>query len=330
MATELDNFVKSHPEIHHYTNFEGLKGIFATRTLWATNYLYLNDSTETKILKAHIERVLSKRLLSIAEQAWASKLDARARKFLELCSDPAEFAYVHAGGLIDALHEETITNRSAYVSSFCSHHSDKKYDQLNGILSQWRAYAKNGGYCIVFDTKQFANLLRREAAVHYWNFITFEEVTYAEEDDAIEKRFEALISACEDLVKNLLFFNKPFGVTKSDVGKYLQGASLLKHPGFKEEREVRIVAIPAEKSDVDNATKLYGDVPHRRYKKVHTRNNGSQDITYLKLFDSIDEELPIRRVIVGPSNQQGNYHRRVIDLLGDRVNVTKSSIPFTG
>lgn len=330
MATELDKFVESHPEIHHYTSFEGLKGIIETRTLWATNYLYLNDSTETKILMAHIERSLSKRLLSIAERAWVSELDARARNFLELCCDPSEFAYVHAGGLIDALHELAIENRGAYVTSFCSHHADKKYDQTNGILSQWRAYANNGGCCIVFDSKQFANLLRRESTVHYWNFITFEEVTYAEEDDAIEKQFDALISAGEYLVKNLLFFNKPVGFTTSDVVKYLQGASLLKHPGFKEEREVRIVAIPGEKSDVDNARKIYGGVPHRRYKKVHTRNDGSQDIPYLKLFDNIGEELPIKRVIVGPSSQQGVHHRRVIDLLGDRVNVTISSIPFTG
>lgn len=328
MATELDNFVESHPELHHYTSFEGLKGIFETRTLWATHYLYLNDSTETKVLMAHVERGLFKRLRVIAERAWVSNLDSRARGFLELCCDPAEFAYVHAGGLVDALHDLAIESRGAYVTSFCSHHADKKYEQTNGLLSQWRAYALNGGCCIVFDTKKLADLLRREAAVHYWNFITFEEVTYAEDDDAIEKRFDALISAGEDLVSNILFYNRQDGFKKEDFGKFLQGACLLKHPGFKEEREVRGVTIPSAQNDVNNARKIYSVVPQRRYKKIHTRTDGLRDIPYLKLFDILREDLPIKRVIVGPSSQQQEHYRRVIDLLGDRVNVTVSSIPF--
>lgn len=330
MATELDDFVASHPELHHYTSFDGLKGIFESRTLWATHYLHVNDSTETKVLAAHLERALSKRLGVLAERAWVSNLDARARSFLELCSDPSEFAYVHAGALVDALHALAVDSRGAYITSFCSHHADKDYEKMHGLLSQWRAYGRNGGYCIVFDTKGLAELLRREASLHYWNFITFEEVSYAEDDDAVDKRFETLISAGEALVSNILFRGKDDGFKVEDFGAFVRGASLLKHPGFKEEREVRVVAMPSSQSDVADVRKIHSAVPQRLYKTTHARSDGTRDIPYLALFDNLHEDLPMKRVIVGPSSQQQAHHRRVLDLLGDRVNVTVSATPFIG
>jgi hypothetical protein len=40
------DFACGHPELHHYTNFDGLSGIYASRTLWAVNYRHLNDTRE--------------------------------------------------------------------------------------------------------------------------------------------------------------------------------------------------------------------------------------------------------------------------------------------
>ena len=45
------DFPRVHPELHHYTTYDGLKGIFETRTLWATHYSHLNDSSELRVLE---------------------------------------------------------------------------------------------------------------------------------------------------------------------------------------------------------------------------------------------------------------------------------------
>jgi hypothetical protein len=37
------HFIATHPELHHYTTFQGLKGIVETNTIWATHYCDLND-----------------------------------------------------------------------------------------------------------------------------------------------------------------------------------------------------------------------------------------------------------------------------------------------
>jgi hypothetical protein len=45
-------FLESHPELHHYTSFCGLKGVVESRSLWATHYRHLNDSSEVTLLEA--------------------------------------------------------------------------------------------------------------------------------------------------------------------------------------------------------------------------------------------------------------------------------------
>ena len=40
-----------HPELLHYTNIGGLKGIIKSNSIWATHYLFLNDTQEMLCLK---------------------------------------------------------------------------------------------------------------------------------------------------------------------------------------------------------------------------------------------------------------------------------------
>jgi hypothetical protein len=330
MATELDDFIVTHPELHHYTTLNGLKGIFESRTLLATHYSCLNDTTEMKVLASHLERCLSKRVRALAQRVWSAQLSPRARHFLEYCNDPAEFAYVHAGALIDALQDLAVNTKGAYITSFSSHHIDKPFERLHGLLSQWRAYGSDDGCCIVFDTRRLADLLRREASIYYWNFITFEEVVYVEDDATIDSRLEALTAAGEAVVSNLLFHGHGGGFTPKHFGDFVRAASTLKHPAFREEREVRIVAMPASEADLARIRSEYGEVPQRLYKVTHERNPGGRAIPYLKLFDSMKEELPINRVIVGPSNKQKECYSKARAVLGDQVSVTVSEIPFAG
>ena len=49
------NVSEEYPELHHYTDWNGLEGIFTSRTLWATLFSQFNDYTET----THLEELLA-------------------------------------------------------------------------------------------------------------------------------------------------------------------------------------------------------------------------------------------------------------------------------
>lgn len=54
-------FQAAHPELHHYTNAAGLKGIVSTNTIWATHFRDLNDSTEVTHLRQSFADALALR-----------------------------------------------------------------------------------------------------------------------------------------------------------------------------------------------------------------------------------------------------------------------------
>ena len=53
------DFMAVHPELYHYTNLDGLKGILSTKSLWATHFANLNDSTEVTLLEAQLSAAVA-------------------------------------------------------------------------------------------------------------------------------------------------------------------------------------------------------------------------------------------------------------------------------
>src|ERR1035437_2528169 len=51
--------VAEHPELHHYTDEQGLLGIVNSGALWATNFNDLNDSSEVVHLRERLEPELA-------------------------------------------------------------------------------------------------------------------------------------------------------------------------------------------------------------------------------------------------------------------------------
>ena len=54
MTAEEDKFFQTYPELHHYTRWGALQGIFTTNTLRATHYSCLNDLTEVDHMKEYL------------------------------------------------------------------------------------------------------------------------------------------------------------------------------------------------------------------------------------------------------------------------------------
>jgi hypothetical protein len=109
------------------------------------------------------------------------------------------------------------------------------------------------------------------------------------------------------------------------------GATLVKHHGFSEEREVRIVAIPGS-DEVQQTVQAEYPAEFRAspLKCIRRRDGGNGKRRYIALFDTLGARLPIKRLIVGPSRHQNQNVERVAALLADAVPVSVSATPFIG
>ena len=58
MIANDESFFLSYPELHHYTGWDALQGIFKCNTLWATHYKHLNDNTEIEHMKEYLVRLI--------------------------------------------------------------------------------------------------------------------------------------------------------------------------------------------------------------------------------------------------------------------------------
>jgi DUF2971 family protein len=106
------------PELlYHYTDTQGLVGIFKTNDLWATNALYSNDRTEILHSLILLNRIIGEEKKDRAQ-------------------DPATDMMLIAV-------EEFALIIEVFLVCFC----------CNGdLLSQWRAYGPAGGYALGFDS----------------------------------------------------------------------------------------------------------------------------------------------------------------------------------
>ena len=112
----------------------------------------------------------------------------------------------------------------------------------------------------------------------------------------------------------------------------------VKHVAFHEERECRIIAWLAPQSShwiTSDALRMEFEQAKETsimdQKKIHYRASGFGDIPYIKVFDASGEDLPIVRIIVGPSRNGNANLEKVRDLVGSRsIEVQLSTTPYVG
>jgi hypothetical protein len=69
---------EEHKKLYHYTNWDGVLGILTTKSLWATHYRFLNDSSEFTLFRD--------RLISLLKPAVQEECTKQGRR------DPSSFA----------------------------------------------------------------------------------------------------------------------------------------------------------------------------------------------------------------------------------------------
>lgn len=199
--------------VYHYTDSAGLLGILSSGSVWATDYRFLNDSSElayTFSLAAGIA----------ADQV--AQADGLGASFLEYVATNAR----------PEVYDET----PYYLACFSA---------VQNSLSQWRAYGGRQGFSLTFpgdiSTSRGYSAGRRQNPG-----LTLLRVIY---DEAIHRSYveallRELLSVCESPVMSR--FDSPTEALASFTPFYwaqLDRASYrFKHPDFAVEEEWRLVA----------------------------------------------------------------------------------------
>ena len=311
--------------LFHYTTAQGLIGIVRSQSLFATNSNFLNDASECQSLKTLLMPIVQDEIArTVAKLVDKKLLSPHIRDNPQILAQQAESVF---SALIGA------TNNVApyHIASFCIH-DEKEKAYRDGLLSQWRSYAR-GGFAIEFDELSIDSLVNQEHAKHLYQGILTNSVSY---DDHVGRadlpRFNGMANA---LLKELFSDSKEhleelrdiFG--SGDVGdfvhSFLEVSPFLKNDGFREEREFRIVALcnrPNRQED--------GDFREPKAVKFLARSGGDI-VPYIELFETLDEKLPIKSVIVGPHPQQ-TRQRMAVELLLEtqsvKAEIRMSEIPF--
>lgn len=322
---------QQYPELLHYTTLTGLSGILSSGCLWATDAAFLNDSSE-------ITHFFDERLKELIREDVRLSVIERAREPNNLAEILNNGGIEHVvalktNELFSMLREGTLKFNRPFVLSLSGPSNDRV--RHSGLLSQWRGYGDDGGYAIVFDSKELESILKAEVTMNHYMFAQFGDVYYHGIDPAIQP-------ATPEIIENENIVHQGVGVMlrggMADEAKMFYEAitalsCFYKHWGFWEEREVRVVVLPANQE-----VAWAGQLQARPQKEVHFRDRDGQKLPYVELFSSVRltgaiAPLPIKRVIVGPHKNREMHAesvRKALACAGYEVDVVQSEIPYIG
>lgn len=325
---------EEYPELMHYTSDAGLTGILTSGCLWATDARHLNDVQElTHFFDARL------RALSIPEIVKALR---------EIARNPAKAANIVLEGGIDhlarvqaeqscnGLREVVLNINRPFIFSLCGSHDPRVLH--NGLLSQWRGYGQGGGYALIFNSLKFEELLRLDNQAYQYQFAQWGDVYYyglEAQQPSHEEVAEAEATICAGIAAMLR--NEVIDFEGTFYHAITRLSCLFKHWGFAEEKEVRVVAIPAKPEYTEQANTA-GEIRLQKPILTHVRKDDGQSVPYIELFRHPTKitngaRLPIKRVIIGPHKDAAIRVTDVQRLLAENdydVPVVISEIPYVG
>ena len=303
-----EEFFQSYPELHHYTGWGGLQGIFTNNTMFASHYKHLNDDTEIEHMMEYF-----KQLIPIpGNRAQRRRLQSN----------------------IPDLYRKTFTRFvTPYVVSFSTHAHGTDFDRENGLLSQWfrplgslsGGYGRHG-YAIVFDTRRLDVLMRREFERYCYTQTTLSNVVYNTGIERFKSEYASLINEAAWFLWQKT--EKEYDRAEEFINRFIASTVSFKHSKWSNEHEVRIVAHPKDRSELQYiADSDPDDIKALRNRQIKEISQlGSKPI--IKLFEGLGEDLPIKRIIVAPDEDQERLRQQVANLVGTKIPIHISAIPI--
>ncbi len=327
---------EAYPELFHYTDIVGLKGIIESQTLWATHAAFLNDVTETRLfIKERLPAILNPTIAQctanlarapanqslIAQHGGKKKITQRKSITTEITT-----------GIFNALfgNQTTPPYVEPFVTSFCGAATARIAE--HGLLSQWRGYTKNGGYAITFNTAKLYTLLRKEAEKWPGNTLILNDAIYSNDVKKLRFKLGTQIKEIKTSITQWLQVPPNPQSLENLYIPLIQCAYRFKHWGFREENEVRIISVlPGKELAEAHRAHAPGVTMKPRWNFIRA----GMAVPCIHLFEGItrlpDKPLPITRIIVGPHQNKDERRRAVESLLGQHrlnIQVSVSEIPY--
>jgi Protein of unknown function (DUF2971) len=314
------------PSIFHYTNSAGLLGILQSRCLFATDYRYLNDLSEGTMIRDHICAIFEAEIGEIAPKLVESGL-------LDKLLYEHHGAGVHrqqAEGTYKAIVRALDKTSPIFVLSFCRH--TEANTEQHGLLSQWRAYA-GSGFAIEFDDLKLDRLLKAEYLAYGYPIMKSGDVRYRGYEEMLDP--DVYRGVAGELIRTGFEPTRRGDVTEitgrkelDDVMfKFAATAFFLKHHGFAEEQEYRIIGGSVRKDKIRKGAKV-------KEKEILFRQRDGLIVPYIELFKKSKHPLPIKSIIVGPHPFQEKQATAVLMALQStpfsKAEVKLSKIPLKG
>lgn len=213
--------------LFHYTDGRGLYGILNSKTLWATNILFMNDYSEGSFGIRQVAQAIT---------ALRGNLETRLFDPEPLDRDIEELeSWMESGPL-------ALQNSGYYACCLTS-----EGDQL----SQWRGYASNG-FCIEFDENALeASLINATeipelVKVQYRDEDEIDDL-YAEVGDILYSvDYPDRADSDEDDTRYIYDNNDRISALVTAHNELMREALERKHSAFKEEKETRLLITDPE------------------------------------------------------------------------------------
>jgi hypothetical protein len=290
--------------IWHYTNTTGLIGILQSDRVWATAVSMLNDSTE---LRYGLDMAES----SYQEFTQSQDLHDQQHRFLAEVASAAKSAL-----------------RTNAIYAVCA-------SQDGDDLGQWRGYAEGSGYAIGLKAVPLSGVCGVDQEPAEWQHrdlhAGWQQVLYDPEDQTkllIELwEFAAAITPGPDHQPDDPEWQVMLDTATSAV---TNAVALMKHPGFRGEREVRF-AFDATRHRRRNLQKFRSG-PHGVTPYVELGMMPERSPSYLITTHSPDR-LKVSEVKIGPAQDQQTAELGLKTLLGTlgrvhTASVSHSAVPY--
>lgn len=250
--------------------------------VWMRNTAVMNDYMEVE------------HGMECLDEAWTTSAGAtRVKSILENLNS----------GAVDRLERSYRSWRSTIKSdTFITCVSEHQpHEDLHGRLSMWRAYGGKAGVAFVFKPDFLVQ--ESHAIGAYSHPVSYlDRFSFADGLNTLADRMDA--------AKSFLKERDSDEMHNTAFAWLLWAAIATKHPGFAEEREWRIVAIPSIwKSEIMHSTiELVRGIP-QPVLKLPLRNFPEHKITSLSIPDLLDS------VVIGPCDNPGILGRAFVKLL---------------
>jgi len=271
-----------------YTSADAATKMIKNKEVWLRNSQCMNDYSEIK----YGERCLMEAFRDGSPEKAAKE---KFKQILDIIFPNITESFLQIfNSWIPSFH------RSTYIACVSEHPEEE--DEY-GRLSMWRAYGGNNSVALVMNKKPF---LSETDVFHAYS----QPVDYIDIKD-FDMKFDGLfsrISSNIDFIKSL--GEQAITGYLFEYFKYVVTST--KHPGFREEREWRVIYSPENKESdhITSSTEVIDGVPQEVYKIP------LKDIPEENFYGASVPEF-IEKIIIGPSNQQNVMRSTFVKLLKD-------------